>query len=67
MKDLQGTWALVTGASSGFGIEFAKPAYASYAASKAYVLLLGEALHQELAPRGVTVTTLCPGTLGNRI
>lgn len=39
----------------------AVPGYAAYAASKAYVLLLGEAMHQELAPRGVTVTTLCPG------
>jgi len=39
----------------------AVPGYAAYAASKAYVLLLGEALHEELAPRGVTVTTLCPG------
>ena len=39
----------------------AVPGYAAYAATKAYVLLLGEALHQELAPHGVTVTTLCPG------
>lgn len=40
----------------------AVPGYAAYAASKAYVLLLGEALHQELAPRGVSVTTVSPGT-----
>jgi uncharacterized protein len=33
-----------------------------YAASKAYVLNLSEALWAELRPRGVTVTTLCPGT-----
>jgi hypothetical protein len=39
----------------------AVPGYAAYAASKAYALLFGEALHQELAPWGVTVTTLCPG------
>jgi uncharacterized protein len=39
----------------------AVPGYAAYAASKAYVLLLGEALHQELAPHGVSVTTLTPG------
>jgi len=32
-----------------------------YAATKAYVLLLGEALHQELEPHGVAVTALCPG------
>jgi short-subunit dehydrogenase len=37
------------------------PGYAAYAATKAYVLLLGEALHQELAPHGVAVTALCPG------
>jgi len=35
--------------------------FAAYAASKAYVLLLGEALHQELEPQGVIVTALCPG------
>jgi short-subunit dehydrogenase len=39
----------------------AVPGYAAYAASKGYVLLLGEALHQELAPRGVSVTTISPG------
>jgi uncharacterized protein len=35
--------------------------FAVYAAAKAYVLRLGEALHRELKPHGVTVTTLCPG------
>jgi short-subunit dehydrogenase len=35
--------------------------FAVYAASKAYVLRLGEALHRELKSDGVTVTTLCPG------
>jgi uncharacterized protein len=39
----------------------AVPGYAAYAASKGYVLLLGEALHQELAARGVSVTTISPG------
>jgi short-subunit dehydrogenase len=39
----------------------AVPGYAVYAATKAYVLLLGEALHQELEPHGVAVTALCPG------
>lgn len=39
----------------------AVPGYATYAATKAYVLLFGEALHQELEPHGVSVTTLCPG------
>jgi len=37
------------------------PSYAAYAATKAYVLALGEALHDELRPRGVVVTSLCPG------
>lgn len=34
---------------------------AVYSAAKAYVLRLGEALHRELKPDGITVTTLCPG------
>lgn len=37
------------------------PRYAAYAASKAYVLSFGEALHEELKDRGVAVTVLCPG------
>ncbi len=37
------------------------PGYAVYAATKAYVFLFGEALHQELEPLGVAVTALCPG------
>jgi short-subunit dehydrogenase len=37
------------------------PTYAAYAASKAYILSFGEALHDELRARGVDVTTLCPG------
>ena len=39
----------------------ATPTYAAYAATKAYVLLFGEALHEELGPKGVTVTVLSPG------
>jgi short-subunit dehydrogenase len=39
----------------------ATPTYAAYCAAKAYVLMLGEALHEEFKPRGVTVTTLSPG------
>ena len=39
----------------------ATPTYAAYSASKAYVLLLGEALHEELRHEGVTVTVLSPG------
>jgi short-subunit dehydrogenase len=37
------------------------PGMAVYYASKAYVLSFSEALHRELAPRGVRVTALCPG------
>src|SRR5437868_9950191 len=39
------------------------PGMAVYYASKAYVLSFSEALRQELAPRGVHVTTLCPGSV----
>lgn len=39
----------------------ATPGYAAYAASKGYVLLFGEALHEELKPYGVCVTVLSPG------
>lgn len=39
----------------------ATPMYAAYSASKAYVLHFGEALHEELAPYGVTVTVVSPG------
>src|SRR5437868_3048021 len=39
----------------------AVPSYAAYAATKAYVLALGEALHDELRRDGVVVTSLCPG------
>ncbi|MGH7247333.1 MAG: SDR family NAD(P)-dependent oxidoreductase, partial [Pseudomonadota bacterium] len=37
------------------------PGMAVYYASKAYVLSFSEALHRELARRGVRVTALCPG------
>lgn len=37
------------------------PFMANYAAAKAYVLMLGEALHFELQKRGVRVTVLMPG------
>ena len=37
------------------------PGMAVYYASKAYVLSFTEALHHELAPKGVRVTALCPG------
>src|SRR5262245_57726355 len=37
------------------------PMMAVYYATKAYVLSFSEALAEELAPAGVTVTALCPG------
>jgi short-subunit dehydrogenase len=37
------------------------PASAVYYASKAFVISFSEALHRELRPLGVRVTTLCPG------
>jgi len=37
------------------------PGMAVYYATKAFVLSFSEALHHELAPRGVRVTVLCPG------
>ena len=37
------------------------PGMAVYYASKAFVLSFGEALHHELAGRGIKVTALCPG------
>jgi short-subunit dehydrogenase len=41
------------------------PGMAVYYASKAYVLSFSEALRQELGPRGVRVTTLCPGSVSS--
>jgi hypothetical protein len=37
------------------------PGFAVYFATKAYVLSLSEALHQELKGTGIRVSTLCPG------
>ena len=37
------------------------PYFAAYAASKAYVLSLTHALHEEAKVDGITVTCLCPG------
>jgi short-subunit dehydrogenase len=41
------------------------PGMAVYYASKAYVLSFSEALRRELAPHGVRVTTLCPGSVSS--
>jgi short-subunit dehydrogenase len=37
------------------------PFNAGYAAAKAYVLFLSEAVHEEVKDQGVTVTAVCPG------
>ncbi|HUY22781.1 MAG TPA: SDR family oxidoreductase [Acidimicrobiales bacterium] len=37
------------------------PHSATYSATKSFVIFLSEALHDEVAPRGVHVTVLCPG------
>jgi short-subunit dehydrogenase len=37
------------------------PYNAGYAAAKAHILLLSEAVHTEVEPHGVTVTAVCPG------
>jgi uncharacterized protein len=49
---------LNVGSVTGF---YPGPAMAVYHATKAYVLSFGEALNCELKPKGVRVTTLCPG------
>lgn len=46
--------------SSVFGYQ-GVPLVANYAASKAYILALGEALHIEMKPHGVDVLVLAPG------
>ncbi len=55
----RGRGAIINVAStSGFQ---ALPFNAGYAAAKAHVLLLSEAVHAEVEDRGVTVTAVCPG------
>ena len=41
------------------------PGSAVYYAGKAFVLSFSEALHRELAPRGIRVTCLCPGPVAS--
>jgi short-subunit dehydrogenase len=38
-----------------------QPEFASYAASKSYVLSFSRALGQEVKKKGITVTCVCPG------
>lgn len=39
----------------------AQPGFAVYAATKSYVLSFSRALYEELKPRGISVTAVCPG------
>ena len=52
--------------SSTFGYQ-AVPYFANYAATKAYVLAFGEALHVELARFGIDVTTVSPGLTSTKM
>lgn len=58
MKNRGGGQILLVASIGGYQ---ATPHYAAYAASKAYVLLFGEALHDELKQHQVNVTVLSPG------
>lgn len=37
------------------------PGYATYCGTRAFCLAFGDTLHTELRPRGIAVTTICPG------
>ncbi len=58
MKQRRRGGILFVSSTGGYG---AWPYLANYAASKAYVLTLGESLHYELAKHNVDVTVLSPG------
>jgi short-subunit dehydrogenase len=58
MAEKQSGHILLTSSVGGFT---PCPRMAVYDATKAYVLILGEALNHELKKHHVTVTTLCPG------
>lgn len=51
--------------ASVFGL-VAEPGRADFAASKAGVILLAKSMALELAPRGITVTAICPGDVRPR-
>ncbi len=58
MRERGGGAILLVGSMAGYR---PLPSYAAYAASKAYVISFGEALHYELRDAGIVVTTLNPG------
>lgn len=51
-------YVLLVGSISSFG---AVPGYSTYAASKAYILSLGQALRYELRKTRIKISVLCPG------
>lgn len=54
----QGARVILLGSASAFQ---PLPEFILYASTKAFVVHFGRALHVELKPRGVSVTTVCPG------
>ncbi len=54
----EGSRVILLGSQSSFQ---PLPHFNIYASTKAFTLHFGRALHRELEPQGVTVTTLCPG------
>ncbi|HVJ63744.1 MAG TPA: SDR family oxidoreductase [Bdellovibrionota bacterium] len=50
----------IVNVASGFAY-FPVPGHAIYAATKAFVLSFSLALREELSPRGISVTAVCPG------
>jgi uncharacterized protein len=52
------------GSMAGF---YALPFKNSYAASKAYVMVLSQALHIELAPYGIVVSVVCPNGISSNV
>ncbi|OUS28932.1 hypothetical protein A9Q99_10685 [Gammaproteobacteria bacterium 45_16_T64] len=58
MKQKGSGYVLLVASIAGF---MPIPQFSTYAASKAFVLSLGESLNKELSAFGINVTTLCPG------
>lgn len=63
--DLRTAWSgIVAHPQPGFACRLStRPRMAVYYASKAYVLSFSEALRNELGPRGVRITALCPSSV----
>lgn len=63
MSDIKNGKILNVASTAGF---LPGPNFATYYASKAYVLSFSQALNEELSPRGITVTTLAPGATSTK-